>query len=130
MNNLPQNEEAHMEIKLVTAIIRRDRLEVVEERLKPLSVERFNTTRVKGYGEYRNYFSSDWMDEEVKLEIFTHAQHVESITSAIMEAAHTGVAGDGVVAVLPVEKLFLVRTRSHATDEDFWPGRSRERSKA
>jgi nitrogen regulatory protein P-II 1 len=115
-----------MEVKLVTAIIRRDRLETVEERLKLLSVERFNTTKVKGYGEYRNFFASDWMEEEVKLEIFTHAHHVESITSAIMEAAHTGVAGDGVIAVLPVEKLFLVRTRSQATDEDFWPRRRTE----
>ena len=110
-----------MEIKLVLAIIRHDRLEAVEEALKPIGVERFNTTKVKGYGEYRNFFATDWMTEEVKVEIFTRQHHVESVTSAILEAAHTGVAGDGVVAVLPVDKFFLVRTRSEATPEEFWP---------
>jgi len=112
-----------MEIKLIIAIIRHDRLEAVEETLKSIGVERFNTTKVKGYGEYRNFFTTDWMGEEVKIEMFTRQHKVESITSALMEAAHTGVAGDGVVAVLPVEKFFLVRTRSEATPEEFWPPR-------
>ncbi len=112
-----------MEIKLIIAIIRHDRLEAVEEALKSIGVERFNTTKVKGYGEYRNFFTTDWMGEEVKIEMFTRQHKVESITSALMEAAHTGVAGDGVVAVLPVEKFFLVRTRSEATPEEFWPPR-------
>jgi nitrogen regulatory protein P-II 1 len=46
---------------------------------------------------------------------------VETITAALMDAAHTGVPGDGIVAILPVEKFFLIRTRSEATREEFWP---------
>jgi nitrogen regulatory protein PII len=38
-----------------------------------------------------------------------------------MEAAHTGVPGDGVVAILPVDRLFLIRTKEEATAESFWP---------
>jgi nitrogen regulatory protein P-II 1 len=114
-------EETAVDIKLITAIIRRDRLEPVEEKLKVVGVKRINVTKAKGYGEYRNFFASDWMVDEVKLDIFTREQEVEGITGAIMEAAHTGVRGDGVVAVISVDKLFLIRTKAEATSEEFWP---------
>jgi hypothetical protein len=32
--------------------------------------------------------------------------------------------GAGIVAVVPVEKLFLIRTRAEATPEEFWPRRA------
>ena len=28
---------------------------------------------------------------------------------------------DGIVAVVPVEKFFLIRTRAEATPDEFWP---------
>ena len=59
------------------------------------------------------------------LEIFTKTDEVEAVASAIMDAAHTGVPGDGVVAVLPIDKLDLIRTRSEATLESFWPRAAR-----
>lgn len=110
-----------MEIRLVIAIVRRDRLTQVEESLKRIGVERLDISNVKGYGEYRNLFSSDWTSEEVRIEIFTRQHKIDSITAAILEAAHTGMPGGGIVAVVPVDKLFLVRTRSEATAENFWP---------
>lgn len=117
-----------MDIKLIVAVIRRDRLEPVEEKLKMMGVERINVSKVKGYGEYRDFYARDWMVEEVKIEIFTRQHKVESLAAAIMEEAHTGIPGDGVVAVLPVEKLFLVRTRAEATPEEFWPRHERGRN--
>ena len=110
-----------MDTKLIIAIIRRDRLEPVEQKLQEIGVERINVSKVKGYGEYRDFFARDWMVEEVQIEIFTRQYKVESIAAAIMEAAHTGVPGDGVVAVIPIDKLFLIRTRAEATPEEFWP---------
>ncbi len=38
-----------------------------------------------------------------------------------MDAAHTGDPGDGIVAVVPIEKFYLIRTRSEATSDEFWP---------
>jgi nitrogen regulatory protein P-II 1 len=61
------------------------------------------------------------MVEEVRIEVFTRAVEVETLAAAIMEAAHTGLPGDGVVAVVPIEKLFLVRTKSEAVPGEFWP---------
>ncbi len=110
-----------MDIKQIVAIIRRDKLEPVEKKLQHMRVERINVSKVKGYGEYHDFFTSDWMVDEVRIEIFTRSDEVESITAAIMEAAHTGVPGDGIVAVVPVEKFFLIRTRAEATPDEFWP---------
>ncbi len=110
-----------MDIKLIIDINRRDTLEAVEQKLKSTDVERINVTKIKGCGEYRDFFARNWMVEEVRLEIFTKSDEVEKITTAIMNAAHTGVPGDGVVAVVPVEKFFLIRTRAEATPQEFWP---------
>ncbi|MBI4291863.1 MAG: P-II family nitrogen regulator [Betaproteobacteria bacterium] len=108
-------------VKLIVAIIRADKLDDVEEKLKPMCVERFNVSKVRGYGEYRNFFSRDWVSEEVRIEIFTRQHKVDAVTTAIMEAAHTGIPRDGVVAVVPIDKLYLVRSRSEVTPENFWP---------
>lgn len=110
-----------MDIKQIIAIIRRDKLPEVEKKLQGMGVERINVSKVKGYGEYRDFFARDWMVEEVKIEIFTRTDEADAITAAILDAAHTGVPGDGIVAVVPIEKLFLIRTRSEATPQEFWP---------
>ncbi len=110
-----------MDIKLIVAIIRRDRLEEVEEKLRHTSAERVDVSKVKGYGEDRNFFTQDWMAEEVRVEIYTRKDEVKAITAAIMDAAHTGLPGDGVIAVVPVEKFFLIRTRAEVTPDQFWP---------
>lgn len=110
-----------MDIKLVIAMIRRERLEAVEGKLQAIGVQRVNVSKVKGYGEYHDFFSRSWMVEEVRVEIFTRSDQAEMIASAIMEAAHTGLPGDGVVAIVPIEKFFLVRTRAEANPQAFWP---------
>lgn len=110
-----------MNIKLIIAIFPRDKLEAVEKKLQLIGVERIDVSKVKGYGEHRNYYTRDWMVDEVKLDIFTRTDEVDSITTAIMDGAHTGEPGDGIVAVVPIEQLFLVRTRSEATPDEFWP---------
>ena len=110
-----------MEVRLIIAVLRRDKLEEVERALREIDVERIDVSTIKGYGEYRNFFTQDWMTDEVRLEIFTKKNEVESITNAIMGAAHTGLPGDGVVAVVPIDTLYLIRTRAEATPEEFWP---------
>jgi len=110
-----------MEVRLVIAIIRRDKLEGVEKNLRDAGVERVDVSKVKGYGEYRNFFTQDWMGEEVRLELYTKTQRADAIVAAIMDGAHTGSPGDGVIAVVPVEKMFVIRTRAEVTPEQFWP---------
>lgn len=106
---------------LIIANFREDKLNDVEKRLERLGVERLNVCKVKGFGEYHNYFAQNWLTREVRLEAFTKEEEVEAVACAIMEAAHTGAPGDGVVAVVPIEKLYLIRTRGEANPATFWP---------
>ncbi|HHS83822.1 MAG TPA: P-II family nitrogen regulator [Gammaproteobacteria bacterium] len=106
-----------MKYRKVTAIIRRDALEKVERKLQQIGVQGISVTRVKGYGEYADFYARDWMTSYARIEIFTTAEKVDGIAEAIMDAAHVGLSGDGIVAVLPVEKLYRIRTKSEATTE-------------
>jgi nitrogen regulatory protein P-II 1 len=106
---------------MLIANFRADKLSVVEKALERMGVERINVSRVRGFGEYHNYFASSWLDNEVRVEVFTKRPEVEAVAATIMQAAHTGGSGDGIVAVLPLEALYLIRSRSRATPETFWP---------
>ncbi len=107
-----------MDYRKVTAIIRRDVLEKVERKLQEMGVQGISVTKVKGYGEYVDFYSRDWMVNHARIEIFTHEINADAIAQAIMEAAHMGLKGDGIVAVLPVEKLYRIRTRALAESDE------------
>jgi len=98
----------------VTAIIRRERLAEVEARLLEHGLGGITVTPVKGFGEYANYFRGDLMVPHVRLEIFTSAARVEEIVGTIVDTACTECAGDGLVAVAPVERIVRVRTKQDA----------------
>lgn len=110
-----------MDPRVIVAIIRRNKLEEVEKRLREIGIGRISISKVKGYGEYQDFFTRSWMVDEVRLEIFIGKDRVDTITAAIMDAAHTGLPGDGIVAVFPIEKFFRIRTRSEATPNEFGP---------
>ena len=106
-----------MELRKVIAIVRNQSLENLEGRLVDMRIKGFSVSKVKGYGEYANFFNPDWMVTHTRIEIFTKLSRVDEIVAAIMEVAHTGTEGDGIVAVLPVEKLYRIRTRSEASPD-------------
>lgn len=108
-----------MDLSVIIAIIRRDRLENVEQGLREMGVRGITVSKVKGYGNYHNFFAQDWMVESVRLEIFTRKDKVDAIAAAIMKTAHTGSPGDGVVVAYPIEKFFNIRLRSEATPDQF-----------
>jgi len=101
-----------MELKLVVAIIRTHALESVEVRLREMGVRGLTVSRAKGFGAHANFFSADWLVDQVKIELFLEQDRAESIAQAILDTAHSGSRGDGIVAILPVEKVYSVRTRS------------------
>lgn len=101
-----------MELKKIVAIVRGSVLEAVEEKLRELGADGVSISPVKGYGEYANLYKPDRMVANVKIEIFTRQSAVDTLVTAIMETAHRGIEGDGFVAVLPVEKLYRIRTKA------------------
>ena len=108
-----------MGFRKITAIIRSTALEKVERRLQQIGIKGITVSRIKGYGEYANFFTRDWLTTDARIEIFAAKDDVDSIVTAVSEAAHTGFAGDGFVAVLPVESIFLIRTQSRCENRDF-----------
>lgn len=101
-----------MELKVIVAIVRGIMLQNVESRLQQAGVQGVTVTKSKGYGDHRNFFAPDWMSEASRIEIYTAADRVDAIVNTIIDAAHTGEAGDGLVAVLPVDSAFSVTSRS------------------
>jgi len=106
-----------MDFRKVTAIFRPGRLEAVEEKLRSMDVPGISVTKVKGYGEYANFYEPDWMCEYVRVEVFIGKNKAEEIAEAIVEVAHTGVDGDGIVAVLPVESVYHIRLKEKCNHE-------------
>jgi nitrogen regulatory protein P-II 1 len=101
-----------MELRLVVGIIRTRMLESVEEKLQEIGVRGLTVIGAKGYGSRANFFSRDWLVEQVKLEIYVELDRAESVAAAILETAHTGSEGDGIVAILPVDKVYSIRAGS------------------
>ncbi|MDX8401464.1 MAG: P-II family nitrogen regulator [Mariprofundaceae bacterium] len=104
-----------MNYRKVTAIVNRERLEKVERALRALHVEGASITEVRGWGEYRDFYKPDTLTRHVRVEIFCAREDADRIARGIMEAAHTGISGDGIVAVLPVEQIWCVRTKGEWT---------------
>lgn len=107
---------ADFEFRKVTAIFRIERLSAVEKALQEIKVRGVSVTRVKGYGEYVDPYARDWMTDHARVEIFAAAEETNGIVEAISAAASTGTRGDGIVGVLPVERVVRIRTRDAPTE--------------
>ncbi len=107
-----------MNLKKVNAIIRCEALEKVERKLQDMGVRGVTVSQVKGFGEYANTYTRNWLVTHARIEIFTEEIQADAIAEAIIEAAHTGVSGDGMVAILPVDKLLRIRTKRNACADE------------
>ena len=106
-----------MNCRKVTAIFRLELLEKVERKLQELGVKGVSVSKVKGYGEYADFYAKDWMTNQARVELFTEAAEAETIAQAIMDAASLDMEGDGIVAILPVEKIYRIRTKTEINNE-------------
>src|SRR6266851_303751 len=104
-------------MKLVVAIVRPDKLNDVLEALFRAEVRGLTITRVQGHGgemdrveTYRGTTVKMELSEKVRLEIGVSDHFVEPTVEAIVRAARTGAVGDGKIFVLPVEKVYRIRT--------------------
>jgi len=101
----------------VVAIVRPDKLNDVLESLFRADVRGLTIQRVQGHGgeterveTYRGTTVKMELSEKVRLEIGVSDHLVAPTVRAILKAARTGAVGDGKVFVLPVEKVYRIRT--------------------
>jgi nitrogen regulatory protein P-II 1 len=104
-------------MKLIVAIIRPDLLNDVLEALYRAEVRGITVSRVLGHGgetdaveTYRGTTVKMELSEKVRLEIGVSDHFVDPTVQAIIRGARTGDVGDGKIFVLPVEKVFRIRT--------------------
>jgi len=104
-------------VKLVVAIVRPDTLNAVLEALFHAEVRGLTISRVQGHGgemdrveTYRGTTVKMELSEKVRLEIGVSDHFVEPTVKAILTAGRTGLVGDGKIFVLPLEKVYRIRT--------------------
>jgi len=104
-------------MKLVVAIVRPEKLNDVLEALYRAEVRGLTVTRVRGHGgetedveTYRGTTVKVALHDKIRIEIGVSDHFVEPTVRAILGAGRTGEVGDGKVFVLPVEKVYRIRT--------------------
>jgi len=104
-------------MKLITCIIRPERLADVKAALFRAGVTGISISRVSGHGGERDlvehYRASSIVlefREKVRIEMAVSEPFVEATINAILSAARTGDVGDGKIFVQPLERVIRIRT--------------------
>src|SRR3954467_7380920 len=108
-------------MKLISCIIRPERLGAVKEALFQAGGTGISITWIIGHGRERGLLehyrgSSVVLEfrEKVKIEMACSTPFVEATIDAILKAARTGEGGDGKILVQPLDKV--IRTRPGERD--------------
>jgi len=108
-------------MKLITCIIRPEKLPEVKAALFKIGVTGITVSRVSGHGGEKDVVefyrvSSVVLEfrEKVKIEMACSEPFVEPCIKAILASARTGEVGDGKIFVQPIERV--IRIRSGETD--------------
>ncbi|AHG93827.1 nitrogen regulatory protein P-II (plasmid) [Gemmatirosa kalamazoonensis] len=104
-------------MKLITAVVRPERLRAVKEALFRAGVTGMTLSRVSGHGgekelveHYRGSSLVLEFRDKVKIEMACSEPFVEPCIEAILSAARTGEVGDGKIFVQPLEQVIRIRT--------------------
>ena len=104
-------------MKMVQAILRPEKLEMVMKNLEGAGFIAMTVIEVKGRGEqkgitleYRGKKMKVDLLPKVKIELVVKDEEVDQVTGIIRSSAKTGKVGDGKIFVIPVERMMRVRT--------------------
>ncbi|QQL44404.1 P-II family nitrogen regulator [Sulfuriroseicoccus oceanibius] len=110
-------------MKRIEAIIKPFKVDEVKEALEEAGVIGMTLTEVKGFGRQQGhsevYRGSEYATDFVpktKLEIVVDDDLVDSVVTAIMDAALTGKIGDGKIFVTPLDTIVRIRTGETGPD--------------
>ena len=106
-------------MKLITAIIREEKLDEVREALIAAEIGRITVTRVDGHGQqegteiYRGQVVVPNLIPKVELKIAVNEAFVDITIDTILKAARHGMegkVGDGKIFITPLEECIRIRT--------------------
>ena len=104
-------------MKLVTAIIRPEKLEAVRNSLESYGVQGLTVSEASGYGRQRGHtevyrgaeYTVDLLPK-VRVEVLVGDDLADDIVDVLVATANTGRAGDGKVWLVDVQEAVRVRT--------------------
>ena len=106
-------------MKLITAIIRENKLDQVRQALIDAEITRITVSRVSGHGQqireeiYRGQSVFPNLIPKIRLEIAVNDEFVDITTDIIIKSARTndkGELGDGKIFITPLEECIRIRT--------------------
>ena len=104
-------------MKLVTAIIKPQKLDDVKEALVAAGIIGMTVSEAKGFGRQLGltevYLGAQYKVDlipKIRLEVLVSAKNADKAIKLITDAARTGNIGDGKVWATPVESVIRVRT--------------------
>ena len=104
-------------MKLVTAIVRPDRVDAVSAALERFGVNGLTVSQASGYGRQRGHtevyrgaeYNSDLLPK-MRLEVLVNEDALAGVMAAIEEGGRTGRFGDGKIWIMDVSDAVRVRT--------------------
>lgn len=104
-------------MKLVTAIIKPFKLDVVREALSDVGVHGMTVTEVKGFGRQKGhselYRGAEYVVDflpKTRIDIAIAEDQVETVVEAISRAANSNKIGDGKIFISTLEQVVRIRT--------------------
>ena len=105
-------------MKKIEAIIKPFKLDAVKGSLDDLGIKGMTVTDVKGLGRQTGHTETYYKDPEdrldfvpkVKIDIVVNDEIVPKAIEAIINAAKTGIAGDGKIFVSSLNEVIRIRT--------------------
>ncbi|MBN2481477.1 MAG: P-II family nitrogen regulator [Bacteroidales bacterium] len=106
-------------MKLITAIIRENKLDHVREALIESEITRITVSRVSGHGQqireeiYRGKIVIPELIPKIKLEIAVNDSFVKTTVDTIIKSARSnskGEVGDGKIFISPLDECIRIRT--------------------
>ncbi|HKU29385.1 MULTISPECIES: P-II family nitrogen regulator [Arthrobacter] len=104
-------------MKLITAVIRPEKLDEVLDALEQCGVNGLTVSQANGYGQQRGHvevyrgaeYNSD-LFAKIRIEVLAVDDLVDGIVDAILASASTGQFGDGKIWTVDVSQTVRVRT--------------------
>ena len=95
-------------MKMVMSILRATCMDQLMKELERIEVRDVTINTVEGVGEEVTVFKAYAAHKMIR--IIVPEDRAEEIVKAILSIAHTGFAGDGIIAVYPVDYMIKIRT--------------------
>jgi nitrogen regulatory protein P-II 1 len=111
-------------MKLITAIVKPDRLDDVMRAAAEAGARGLTATEVRGFGQQYGHLEPSVRQVEKKVlvlpklrvDIVVPDEIAESVVGAIAKSVNTGTIGDGKIWVIPVDGALRVRTGERGRD--------------